>query len=241
MQIKVVIGTVAFMLTMMVLGYVTLREPARLEEFTHAEHGRSIEFGAELFAGNCATCHGIEGKAQDQDEEEPLLATTSNSKINSDEPASDKKLSLFETTLALIAATIGGEIVAVPYAMQQMGIYLAVVVILGSGALSHFSIIMYLKVKDMTPSKPESVFEIAHILFGRPAIFVVCLVQYFLNYVLIVLYFIIIGDILGQLTVHFLEPKHNDALAEKSDWLKFFGGRTAWILVIGVALLFVVF
>ena len=63
MQIKVVIGTVAFMLTMMVLGYVTLREPARLEEFTHAEHGRSVEFGAELFAGNCATCHGIEGKA----------------------------------------------------------------------------------------------------------------------------------------------------------------------------------
>lgn len=65
MQIKVVIGTIAFMLTMMVLGYATLREPARLEEFTHAEVGRSIEFGAELFAGNCATCHGVNGQAKD--------------------------------------------------------------------------------------------------------------------------------------------------------------------------------
>lgn len=73
MQIKVVIGTIAFMLTMMVLGYVTLREPARLEEFTHAEHGRSVEFGAELFAGNCATCHGIEGLAQECPDEDSCV------------------------------------------------------------------------------------------------------------------------------------------------------------------------
>ena len=65
MQIKVVVGTIAFMLTMMVLGYATLREPARLEEFTRAEVGRSIEFGAELFAGNCSTCHGVNGLAQE--------------------------------------------------------------------------------------------------------------------------------------------------------------------------------
>ena len=30
MQIKIVIGTIAFMLTMMVFGYSALREPARL-------------------------------------------------------------------------------------------------------------------------------------------------------------------------------------------------------------------
>ena len=33
MQIKIVIGTIAFMLTMMVFGYSALREPARLERF----------------------------------------------------------------------------------------------------------------------------------------------------------------------------------------------------------------
>ncbi|MCB8943595.1 MAG: c-type cytochrome [Ardenticatenaceae bacterium] len=64
MQVKIVIGTISFMLTMIILGFAALREPARLEAFAAAEHGRAVENGAHLFYGNCATCHGIEGKAQ---------------------------------------------------------------------------------------------------------------------------------------------------------------------------------
>ena len=64
MQVKIVIGTVAFMLTMIVLGFVALGEPARLAETTFAFAGRSVENGAEIFANNCATCHGVEGKAE---------------------------------------------------------------------------------------------------------------------------------------------------------------------------------
>ncbi len=65
MQVKVVIGTIAFMLTMIVLGYAALREPNRLEHFTGAREGRTIETGANLYFNNCATCHGLEGKAQE--------------------------------------------------------------------------------------------------------------------------------------------------------------------------------
>lgn len=65
MQIKIVIGTIAFMIAMMVLGYSALREPARLERFTNAELGRSIEAGAEIFTNNCATCHGVDATAQE--------------------------------------------------------------------------------------------------------------------------------------------------------------------------------
>jgi cytochrome c len=61
MQIKIVIGTIAFMLTMMVFGYAALREQSRLERFANAELGRSIEAGSEIFVNNCATCHGIDG------------------------------------------------------------------------------------------------------------------------------------------------------------------------------------
>ncbi|KAA3665059.1 MAG: hypothetical protein DWQ04_02515, partial [Chloroflexi bacterium] len=64
MQVKVVIGTVAFMLTMIIFGYAALREPARLEHFTGAAVGRSVETGAELYVNNCANCHGEEGKAE---------------------------------------------------------------------------------------------------------------------------------------------------------------------------------
>jgi mono/diheme cytochrome c family protein len=65
MQVKVAIGTIAFMLTMMIMGFAALREPARLEEFSHAFEGRSIESGAHLFENNCATCHGVNGKAEE--------------------------------------------------------------------------------------------------------------------------------------------------------------------------------
>lgn len=65
MQVKVVIGTIAFMLTMIVLGYAALREPERLEHFTAAREGRTIETGAKIYINNCATCHGVNAKAEE--------------------------------------------------------------------------------------------------------------------------------------------------------------------------------
>lgn len=65
MQVKVTIGTIAFMLTMIIFGYAALREPARLQRYTEAEHGRSVETGAHLFNQNCSNCHGENGLAID--------------------------------------------------------------------------------------------------------------------------------------------------------------------------------
>jgi mono/diheme cytochrome c family protein len=65
MQVKVTIGTIAFMLMMIIFGYAALREPARLERYTEAEVARSIETGAHLFNQNCANCHGENGLALD--------------------------------------------------------------------------------------------------------------------------------------------------------------------------------
>lgn len=65
MQVKVIIGTIAFMLTMVILGLATLLEPARMEETTDAFLGRQIENGAQLFRDSCVECHGVEGKALD--------------------------------------------------------------------------------------------------------------------------------------------------------------------------------
>jgi mono/diheme cytochrome c family protein len=65
MQVKIVIGTIAFMLTMIIVGFVSLREPARMEAFSNARVGRSIENGAEIFTSNCSTCHGVNGRAEE--------------------------------------------------------------------------------------------------------------------------------------------------------------------------------
>ncbi len=65
MQVKIIIGTVAFMIAMMVLGYAALREPARLQAATDARIGRQIEVGAHLYDQNCATCHGVNAKAEE--------------------------------------------------------------------------------------------------------------------------------------------------------------------------------
>ena len=65
MQIKIIIGTIAFMMTMMVLGYSALREPARLVRFTDARVGRQIQTGAHLYDANCTTCHGVNAKSEE--------------------------------------------------------------------------------------------------------------------------------------------------------------------------------
>ncbi len=64
MQVKVAIGTIALMLTMVIFGYAALREPARLNRFTEAQLGRSIETGAHLFDANCSNCHGVDGRSE---------------------------------------------------------------------------------------------------------------------------------------------------------------------------------
>ncbi len=43
MQVKIVIGTVAFMMTMMLFGYAALREPARLERLVPEQARKLFE------------------------------------------------------------------------------------------------------------------------------------------------------------------------------------------------------
>jgi mono/diheme cytochrome c family protein len=64
MQVKIIIGTIAFMLTMIIMGFAALREPARMAEYTHIREGRQIEVGAKIYKDQCATCHGDEGRAE---------------------------------------------------------------------------------------------------------------------------------------------------------------------------------
>src|ERR1044071_4475311 len=61
-QQRVLLGTATFVGTLLLVGWVAINEPARMQVFTDQYHGRSIENGAILFLNNCTTCHGIDAK-----------------------------------------------------------------------------------------------------------------------------------------------------------------------------------
>ena len=62
MVTRVALGTVFMVATLMIVSFTAIDEPARMAQFESGYHGRSVEAGAALYANNCATCHGPDGK-----------------------------------------------------------------------------------------------------------------------------------------------------------------------------------
>src|SRR5713226_3082593 len=61
-QHRVLLGTATFVGMLLLVGWIAVNEPARMEVFTDQYHGRSIENGATTFLNACSTCHGVDGK-----------------------------------------------------------------------------------------------------------------------------------------------------------------------------------
>ena len=59
---RVLVGIIAFVSIMVLVGWVAINENARMASFTRQYNARAIERGAELFAANCSTCHGSDGR-----------------------------------------------------------------------------------------------------------------------------------------------------------------------------------
>lgn len=59
--VKILLGILAVVVAMVVILFVLMLEPARMEAQTGNWNGRSVEKGAEIYANNCATCHGLDG------------------------------------------------------------------------------------------------------------------------------------------------------------------------------------
>ncbi len=56
-QNKVILGVGSFLGIMLLVGWIAINEPARMDTFTNQWHGRSLERGAEIYLNNCTTCH----------------------------------------------------------------------------------------------------------------------------------------------------------------------------------------
>lgn len=61
---RILLGITMFVSIMVLVGWVAINEPARMRAFEQQHLGRSIERGGELYAKNCASCHGANGFGQ---------------------------------------------------------------------------------------------------------------------------------------------------------------------------------
>ncbi len=60
--VKILLGSVFLILTLALLGFQFFTEEPRMEAQTGNWDGRATEKGAEIFANNCTSCHGLDGK-----------------------------------------------------------------------------------------------------------------------------------------------------------------------------------
>lgn len=58
---RILVGIVMFLATMVLIGWIAINEPGRMQAFESQFLARSIERGGELFASNCTRCHGPDG------------------------------------------------------------------------------------------------------------------------------------------------------------------------------------
>ena len=107
-------------------------------------------------------------------------------------------MSIFDTTLALVATNIGGGIVGVPFAMYNCGAIFGTFLVLFCAGVTMFSIVLLLKTKDMSPGKYENLYEIGYSLMGRWSIFIICGILFLNTAGTCTLYFVIFGDTFGS-------------------------------------------
>ena len=62
MENRILVGIVAFVATLVLVGWIAINEGGRMATFDRQFAARSIERGATLFSSQCSVCHGPDGR-----------------------------------------------------------------------------------------------------------------------------------------------------------------------------------
>lgn len=61
---RILVGTVAFLLIMVLVGWIAINEGGRMQAFERQYNARSIERGAAMWVTYCSECHAVDGRGQ---------------------------------------------------------------------------------------------------------------------------------------------------------------------------------
>ena len=140
----------------------------------------------------------------------PLSQGSSSNKDNNDDgqlnekdfdtrPPAPEKMSILQTSLALVATDIGAALLSLPYALYRVGFINGLIFLFFMALASYFSNMMYLRVKNLTPGQFESIYEISYYLLGRPFIFFVNSLVLCTTIASMLLYYIFLGETISHL------------------------------------------
>ena len=107
-------------------------------------------------------------------------------------------MSIFDTVMALLATSLGAGTLSISYATYHIGMFYGIAAVIVMMILAHFSMMMYVKTMELTPSKSESVYEIAYLLSGRTSIFVICSILFVTNFGSVVLFYMMSAEALSS-------------------------------------------
>lgn len=136
-----------------------------------------------------------DSEANQEGHEAPSVAALEES--NKAKP--QKSLSAFEAGLALLSAIVGGGIVGIPYAMFHTGIPLGILLNLAVAIAGWYTGRLYLKVKDMSPTYVESMYELGFVTMGVRSIYLISSLILISGIGCTMIYFIVFSEISASL------------------------------------------
>ena len=130
---------------------------------------------------------------------------------------------------AIISTIVGCGIVGLPYCFLHLGFFISLFLMILLSIQTYNSTSMLLKVKDMLPGKPESLFEIGFWLFKRPSIFFISVILLINSIGLVTVYLIVYATT--------MESIFNDLFGlSGSSYLHFIAKKEFWIIFLALGI-----